>query len=505
MKKYLIILGVISSILAATVSCNEDELDVPPTIFTEGNFLTNQEEFDRGIIGVYQKLLYFYGFNGQDYVAAMRLLPSDDLTTINANPFDIFSGINAADGVIQDYYRYAYQLVSRANTLLFEIEQAEAEAYENQDLRQWHRGEALFLRGYTFFRLWNYFGNAAPVVTERILDLNALQDYPSAQNDEMLDQAIADLTAAAALLPDSWDEGNVGRATRGAALGMAGKAYLFRATVTGDENDYQEALDQFNEIAGYSLVLPYRDNFSPETENNAESLFEIQFGANDVINNPWVGGGNDDFAVIGDLGGYWRFFEANFSIQGGVSGRYIPTSPVLAAYNPEDPRYQYSIFSEDSSVAKYIRDSPINFAVVSYNNARVLRYADVLLMQAEALVQSGGATTEAIELINQVRERARNSADSVVALVPADYPTTETDRDVIMRWVMEERRQELAFEEWHRWFDLRRWHLGGLIDLTEWDFGTASGGFEFMENNLYFPIPATEIELNPNLTQNVGY
>jgi len=140
------------------------------------------------------------------------------------------------------------------------------------------------------------------------------------------------------------------------------------------------------------------------------------------------------------------------------------------------------------------------------NNPRILRYADVLLLKAEALVRSGGSTSEAIELINQIRQRARMSTeDGTEAAVPADLDVNETNADTILDWIFKERRIELACEEGHRWYDLRRRHMAGEINLSNWDFSSVRSDFEFTENNLVFPIPTNEIVQNPNLTQNTGY
>ncbi|MEM7514253.1 MAG: RagB/SusD family nutrient uptake outer membrane protein, partial [Bacteroidota bacterium] len=134
----------------------------------------------------------------------------------------------------------------------------------------------------------------------------------------------------------------------------------------------------------------------------------------------------------------------------------------------------------------------------------VLRYAEVLLLKAEALNESGGDTSEALELVNMVRARARNSVAG--ATVPADLSVTETDRTVLRQLIMDERRRELAFEEGHRWFDLRRWHKAGFIDLTRFDFSSVRTDFAFdVSTHLVLPLPASEIILNPNLTQNPGY
>ena len=143
---------------------------------------------------------------------------------------------------------------------------------------------------------------------------------------------------------------------------------------------------------------------------------------------------------------------------------------------------------------------------ISSNNVRILRYADVLLLKAEAIVRTGGILSEAIGLINQVRERARNSdASGTPSAIPADRDVSESNRDTVLEWVFQERRLELFAEEGHRWWDLRRRHKAGEIDLKTFDFGSRNSNFEFKDHNVDFPIPGREVNANPNLFQNEGY
>ena len=142
----------------------------------------------------------------------------------------------------------------------------------------------------------------------------------------------------------------------------------------------------------------------------------------------------------------------------------------------------------------------------SKNNPRILRYADVLLLQAEAIIRSGGNLSEAIAIINQIRERARNSNTSgEPSQAPANRDITETDRNTVLSWLFHERRIELACEEGHRWYDLRRRHIAGEIDLKSWDFSSKRVDIKFEDYNVNFPLPEQEIIESPNLNQNPGY
>jgi len=166
------------------------------------------------------------------------------------------------------------------------------------------------------------------------------------------------------------------------------------------------------------------------------------------------------------------------------------------------------------NVKKYIRDAVYTnsggdeWFGAANNNPRILRYADILLLKAEAIVRTGGSLSEAIGLINQIRERARNSvmADGAPPSdVPANRNVSETDRNTVLEWIFQERRLELALEEGHRWWDLRRRHIAGEIDLKKVDFGSMDASCRFSDHHINFPIPGRELNANKNLRQNQGY
>jgi hypothetical protein len=180
-----------------------------------------------------------------------------------------------------------------------------------------------------------------------------------------------------------------------------------------------------------------------------------------------------------------------------------------------DPRLQYILKPDPKvliNVIKYVRNSAYanggNGAgnEISINNPRILRYADILLLKAEAIVRSGGNLKDAIDLVNQIRERARISVESgEPSLIPANLDVNETNQATVIEWIFRERRLELAFEEGHRWWDLRRRHIAGEIDLKTWDFQSLDLNFKFENHHVNFPLPESEVIDNPNLNQNTGY
>lgn len=500
-------------------SCDKKTIEVDPIGDTEPGFFQNETQMDQAVFAIYQKLAFFYAFRGgqTNYCAPVWLLPSDDLTTAEGYAQENFSGLNGGNGQLGLYYQFAYQLIARANTVLQKIEENGAFAYKQIPAQKdWNKGEALFLRGYMFFCLWNVFGTA-PLVTERITSLENAYP-PSSKDTELLDQAIKDLEEAAKILPASWPNEYKGRVTKNSALGLKGKCLVFRGTVKKANADFTAALADFNAITGASLMNNYVYNFDVKYENNAESLFEYQASNSPGNVNPFVGGagGNDGFAVIGEIGAYYGYFNQKPSWVG--NSVFTATTSIIDAYETGDPRKAYNVIATPNTllnVQKYIRVANTNWATggngksneISLNNPRILRYADVLLLKAEAIVRTGGSLSEAIGIINQIRDRARKSVESgAPSAIPADRNIDETNAATILEWIFQERRVELAFEEGHRWWDLRRRHLAGEIDLKTWNFYSKRNDFKFVDTNVNFPLPEKEvIESRGTLIQNPGY
>ncbi|MFP4096389.1 MAG: RagB/SusD family nutrient uptake outer membrane protein [Cyclobacteriaceae bacterium] len=499
------------------ISCDESTIDLNPIGATEVGYFQTVEEMEKGVFGAYASMRDFYSFHGgtSRVPSTIWLLPSDDLTSPGNYPEDNFSGITPDSDRVRRLYAYAYRMIARANAVLEQIEINGAQVYQgNEEIMNIHKGEALFLRGWMFWRLWNIFGTA-PIVTERI---TLLEDaYPSgSQGTELLDQAIMDMEEAADLLPDTWDDANLGRATRNSALGFLGKILVFRGTVNNNQADFSEAITAFDAISGVALVDHYNKNFNYLYENNEESLFEYQAGSTQGGVNAFVS--IEAFPAF-DLTVWWGFFNRVPVWIG--NDFFTATQSLQDAYEAGDPRiiHVYDTGAVDLiNITKYVKDGefarnaaggPLNPARnngYNINNPRILRYADVLLLKAEAIVRSGGNLAEAVDLVNQIRTRARFSTeDGSEAAVPANLDAGGADASTVLEWVFEERRRELALEEGHRWWDLRRRHLAGEIDLTNWDFETISSDFEFEEFNINYPLPEIEVIENPNLSQNTGY
>ncbi|MEO8764007.1 MAG: RagB/SusD family nutrient uptake outer membrane protein [Ginsengibacter sp.] len=483
------------------LACNKKNLDIPSPTQSEGTYFTNEAEFRTAVLGVYAMLTDYYsssnaggGFGNAELQA--WFLPGDDLT-ISGNSFELFKGLSSSDGSLNQVWKSSYIMIGRANKVLQKAVAASPDVFPTPGMQNAVTGEALFLRAFAHFHLWNLFGTA-PVDT--IVPINTSEfNISGSQGTQLLDQVIADLTRASILLPATWSAGDLGRATANSAYGMLGKALVFRASATKSTTDYQAAIAAFDKINGVSLTTNFGDNFDITQENNSESLFEFQAGPNikNEDQNSWLA---NDICDCGVSGAYYQMFSGgNGGYMGG--GQYLATEKIKSSFSDADPRLPYTLSGDKVNFVKYIRDGgPTDGGVVSRNNHRILRYADVLLLKAEAVLQSGGSPAEATGLINQVRTRARGAGTE-----PAALSTTETNTVTIMQWIMDERFRELAGEG-HRWFDLRRWSMAGYITLDNTFFDSTDPlNMEFKTTNILFPIPTSETDVNPNVTQNPGY
>lgn len=495
-------------------ACNKKHLDINPFSVTEADYFRTEAEFNKGVLGVYAKLTDLYWYNGSFPLSApmeIQYLPGDDVTTLMERALEHFGQLTSSlptTGVVPLFYTKTYAMIGRANILLEKIE-AENGVYKTPGLKNTHRGEALFLRGLGYYWLWNFFGRS-PLLLKRLTSTTEFTQGPSEEN-QLLDQAIKDFAEAATLLPASWDAANRGRTTNNAAYAFQGKCLVFRGNVKNAVADYQAAITAFNQISGVVLIPNWPDNFAYDQENNAESLFEFQASRPNGNDNVYLY--NDFNDAVGPLSTYWGYFIPGITVgQNGLN--FGTTDKLFNAFTPGDRRRDSTIDMPSTAspkpIHKYTRRNlhTPNNNIGSYNNPRILRYADVLLLKAEAILQSGGSTSEAIDLVNQIRTRIRtwDAGLGGSGTIPANYSNAETNKTTIMSWIMNERLIELAGEG-QRWFDIRRWHIAGFITLTNDFFNSASADRMAFEapKHLLMPIPSSEMNNNPNMIQNPGY
>ncbi len=460
----------IATLTFALSACGDDFTDLAPiSQRNSANFYQTAGDMEVAVNAIYDVLQGDGAYNAAYWV--MQEMRSDntdngpDVTGLarERTVIDNFEEI-ATSEIIEDAYVTAYRGIARANIVLERIGGVEMDS----GLRDQYQGEALFLRSLLYYHMAVAFGNIPLVLTET-KSVDEGRQHVQVAAAQVYNQIATDLEEAANLLPSKseYDDSGLGRATSGAALTLLGRVYL----TLGDAASAEQALRRVVNSNEYSLVDNYAGLWGVENEHNAESIFEVEY----------QGGGF----------GEGQIFTNDFSpvLQTSVSAeRNRPTEGLLAAYEAGDERFSASL---DTSYVdangnlltnsqndarfpiKYGTENPFNEGDAP-NNWIVFRYADVLLMLAEAL----GEGDEAYNLINQVRNRAK------LGNIDSSTPGTFEEK------LLHERRVELAFEN-HRWADLLR-------------FGVAQ---EVMQAHgktprLLFLIPQRELDLNPNFKQN---
>lgn len=482
-------------------SCKKDFLDKSdPTRRSSEKFYSSDAEVNEAVAGVYSLLQSIV--NNQWLFNEMI----SDNTTIDFNPSDRgqadrneafeFYTINASNVNNTQMYNQHYNAIFNINSALSKLNNDAI----SDDVKKSAEGQLKFLRAYFYFQLTQYYGDII-LITEPVSDPIATFEYDRVPQAEVYAQIENDLRDAAAILPASYTGGDVGRVTEGAVKSLLGKVYL-------TEKKYSEAVTILSEVLslGYSLQSDYASIFDPANKNNSESIFEVQYQGSSTLGE-WSGF-IYTFAPRLSAGSVTGFSQSN------PGGWNIPTNDIIAAYETGDLRKAASIgldYTRPSTgdIVPYIKKYNHAHAVLGRtdDNWPVLRYADVLLMLAEAINEQGEANSQAYSSINQVRQRA--GLANLSGLSQSDFRTA----------VLKERRIELAFENW-RWFDLKRTNTAaqlvqilnahGLaeranptVDRSGLPFSALD--YVFADFEVLLPIPANETLVNTNLGQNTGY
>jgi len=482
-----------------------------PNEVTNANFFKSREDATAAVNAVYTPLqsgrMYHNSyFNMMD--VGIEMSPNSNMPGswhISTYSFD------SNHETVRNVWTALYQIIGRANFAIAGItEMSDLDPVLKNRLL----GEAHFLRGWAYFELVFNYGRV-PIVLS--LPENSEQsNNPRSETElEVYQLAINDFKFAEENLPVAFTGGDKGRVTKGTAVGFLGKIHLYMASpgVNLDPQGYQKAETYFARLVNggefsYSLVPEYKDNHTWFNENNSESLFEVQYtnigGAS--------GGWNDhDFASVAEgtnrarTFGYLTWFNAVMNPS--FIERYSDDDPRLryTAYGPPTPAHPepMRIFNEiaynreDWVSRKYGRydyipanqengDSPINM--------RVLRFADILLMYAEAINEQNKSTSLAIEQINQVRQRPS------VNLPALDLNLSQEQTRQAIR---NERLWELSLEQIRK-KDVLRWGQA----VAEAEFQLAGIQAFSYDTHRYLPIPLVEIDVNSgisNADQNPGY
>ncbi|GAA3580601.1 RagB/SusD family nutrient uptake outer membrane protein [Snuella lapsa] len=474
------------------ISCS-NELDLAPiSTPSAANFLKSAADVDVAVNAAYDALQQ-QGLYGEslNYLFEVRSDNSDESSLGGrggiVSDIDLFS-VRSSNAVLEATWKDAYLGIQRCNAILNRIEDIDDMDASTKSIR---KGEVQFIRGLIYFNLVRVFGDVPLVVTETIDPFDAFGEGRDTAAS-VYAQIVTDLTAAASALPAS--QSVVGKTTKGAAYALLGKVELTLG-------NYSEAIAALGNVNGYSLVPNYADIFGESNENNQESIFEVQYesgkGSSFSVNGEGTGIGEG--SVYSNLFG--PFGGGALVVNGSSNGSNRPTQDLWDSYDPADIRRDVNIgqFGVDNVLYPKKLVAATAGPLDSGINSIVLRYADVILMHAEALNEQGYvADGPAFDLINQIRNRA-GLADLTSATV--------TNQAEFRLAIENERRWELAFEN-HRWPDLVR--TGRAVEVMN-GHETNTGGVPVTLNNisgnqLIYPVPQSEIDTNPALLpQNPGY
>ncbi len=464
------------------ISCDDNEfLDVQPSRETTEQALSSPTAATELVNAVYNK---FLAFNESSFSwIGVSSITSDDADK-GSDPGDTGTDKDLLDNLtftatsisFNEVWEANYQGIAAANQALNYLPDLDID----EDLRSRLIGESKFLRAEFYFRLVRMFGGV-PLITgvpniQNQDDINAANTRVS--KEEVYAFITSDLNDAIESLPVSYSSMDLGRATKGAALTQLAKVNMY-------QGNWQEVLTLTNEVKGlgYSLTPDYEDIWKEIGENNSESIFEVQ-GRGETPNKG-VQGYYETQGARGAGGWGWGF--------------NTPTEDLTNFYEEGDERRDATIIFRGETLwdgklvaetvfnPRYNQKAYVSETMESFNgdrwesnkNVRILRYAEVLLMNAEAAINVGG---DAKTPINLVRNRAGLESLETVTLMD----------------VWKERRAELAFEH-DRYFDLVRQGRAGQV--------LRAHGKNFVDGkNELFPIPQAQIDLSKGqLMQNPGY
>jgi hypothetical protein len=477
--------------LALLSGCGEKFLDIKPTdSITTQNFYQTESDAIQAVTACYAQLnrggQYNYALWGIGEIMSDNSFTGGGGGGDGAEEIQLdFFNIPSSNPMTTRLWNGSYVGIGSCNLVLQKVPgiSSVSAAIQKRSL-----GEAQFLRAKYYFDLVRAYGDVPLILTPPASPAEArIPRTPAAQ---VYTQIVTDLQAAIGNLPEAgtYTGTDIGRATKGAATGLLAKVYLTQGDKASAATRAREVINS----GKYSLWADYADNFKTTTENGKESLFEVQFvnGLNEYTMDGLGFCGNEFFGPRGQglvpQGGYgFNIPELEF-VQGYETGDKrkavtiwspgdaYPAGSASAAQPNILPGSPYGYNCKKWFVGKVntnVWDSPLNFPV--------LRLAEMYLILAESV----GNTAEGLAAINAVRTRA--GLPNLTAATPNFVDA-----------VIKERRYELAFED-DRWFDLKR--TGKLLTTPSL---VAKGVKSF---NVLLPIPQSERDANPSLTQNPGY
>ena len=541
MKTRVGIVALIAGLATAT-ACNDDFLTETPRDFVSPEtFYRNEGDALAAVNAAYATFIVLPSpFSSDQYlgrnfwmvaeypteVVTSRLSATNERSRVD----NYHTQFNSSHPYIEGIWAAAYAGINRANSVIARVPAVPMNATRRDQIV----AEAKFLRALHYYFLAGLFGGV-PLKLEETREIGAPLT-PRATAAQTWAQIEKDLTEAAAVLPVSWGTADYGRATRGAALTLLGKANLHSAQTTGASTDFQDALDAFNSVMGlnvYSLDPNYASLFTGANERSPEIIFSIQ-----NIAQPGLGGRITEwFSPITNPPIYAAGAQNQFQAERRFYDSYNARDTLrkngtwlTSFFNPgANKTVTWTWTSGIQSATNYGSTGPVPRKYLDLDapdgnmeepDVILFRYADVLLSAAEAINEISGPTAEAYTLVNRVLARAMPATATLPVVTLTPGLTKEQFRDSLFL----QRRYELALEM-HGIFDNRRnwaWSSARLeasmdsisqrnatpftSSTTKFDARVPQGrGGKLPEKWKLYPIPAHACELNPLLVQNPGW
>jgi len=514
----------------SAVSCS-DFLDRSPLVdLSAETYYSSESELNTAALGVYSVMQRESFQLGHFMVWGDDCSDDADLGNARSEAYSWFGSpciamqnfsVISNNWVANNYWNQGWELINAATQL---VEHGKDTEIENHG---WYVGEAHFLRAYSYFNFMDQFG-AMPIV-DHILSYDEYYS-PRASEADNWNLIESDLKSASELLPEKWDDGDKGRVTKGSAMSMLGKAYVY-------QGKWQEAYDILKQVenAGYYSLEPvYEQIFDLDHQNGQECIFAIQHS---ISGTGWSDSNEGSILVFYE-------HDAGLTTSDIESGDYpgeevyekwmtgwsmhCPTDDLIDEFEEGDPRLAATVIAPNEYY-----DGHIHYNLSSNNryqskkyyvpyasrskddqsdqpkNIIVMRYADVLLYLAEASNELG-KSAEALSYLEQVRSRARNCADYADVLPEV----TTADQTALRNAIWHERRVELAME-YQRFYDLRRQgRIGSVMkayyekykDVDVNGYKTTKGQHWTDGKSELCPIPLSAIEESRGtMEQNPGY
>ena len=540
LKQY-INMAVVAALAVGMTSCNDWLTDDTPGTNNRDEYFTSISTLENVTNACYVPLAWEYGdtyysewFFGD--IASDDALKGGQGISDGGDAYDIDNfKVNTNNEIVLEYYRAQWQGIARCNLALDEIAKKKGDLTKAADLLEADRleGEAHFMRAFYYFRLLRLYGGM-PLI-EEVIDSSSKWAQHRASVAETFDFIVRDLQQAnrKLWLKSKYSPSDLGRATKGAAQAMLLKANLYYADYLENNNDVSGAQAKFQLAKAwgdsimasgqYSLDKNFFTNFTLAGENDAESVFEIQY-----VEDPTSDYGEGEGFTRGTFTLILQRSRSSFWGQAGW-GFDKPTENLYNEFEPGDPRRDSTILRpaygqmETPAQEIYTGDSLLNRKYAMYTedngscyhlthdsrgplNNKQIRYSDVLLMYAEACCELGDLG-QARSALNSVRARVGLKSfpyTSIIQGKTVTYADTQADLRAAIR---HERRVELAMEG-HRWFDLVRWgiaketmdnYIAGESEEAKAQWGSFTKG-----KCELFPIPSKEIDLT-GITQNPNY